>query len=77
MPQATPRGTPPEAPRPSPAILGTYDPQAAAARLQTLRHQGLSLPRTAAILTEEGSPTRYGLPWQYSSVRHLLKTYGE
>ena len=59
------------------APRGTYDPQAAVARIQTLRAQGYSLARIAAQLTAEGIPTRYGLPWQHSSVRHLLKTYGE
>src|SRR6266446_1188037 len=54
---------------------GTYDPQAAVARMQALRAQGYSLARIAAQLTAEGIPTRYGLPWQHSSVRHLLKAY--
>jgi hypothetical protein len=75
-PRGTPQDTPQEAPRPTPRTLGTYDPQAAAARMQTLRRQGLSLAQIAAQLTAEGVPTRYGLPWQHSSVRHLLKTYG-
>jgi hypothetical protein len=64
-------------PHPSPMLLGTYDPHAATARIQELRRQGWSLTRIAAQLTTEGIPTRYGLPWQYSSVRHLLKTYGK
>jgi hypothetical protein len=75
-----PQGTPQEAPRetlqPSPQLLGTCDPPAAVARMQELRQQGFSLTRIADILTQEGIPTRYGLPWQHSSVRHLLKTYG-
>jgi hypothetical protein len=62
---------------PSPQILGTYDPQAATRRIQALRRQGLSLTKIAAQLTVEGIPTRYGLPWQYSSVRHVLRTYGD
>jgi hypothetical protein len=75
-PQEAPRYTPQETPQPTPQMLGTYDPQAAAARMQALRRQGLSLAQIAAQLTAEGIPTRYGLPWQHSSVRHLLKTYG-
>ncbi len=62
--------------QPSPQLLGTYDPQAAAARIQELRRQGFSLTRIAAQLDAEGIPTRYGLPWQHSSIRYLLKTYG-
>jgi DNA-binding XRE family transcriptional regulator len=76
-----------EAPRPAPAapptsrspqaqILGTYDPQAVAQRIAVLRQQGMSYAAIAAQLDQEGIPTRYGLPWQHSSVRHLLKTYG-
>jgi hypothetical protein len=76
-PRVPPQDTPQEAPHLTPQMLGTYDPQAAAARMQTLRHQGLSLAQIAAQLTAEGVPTRYGLPWQHSSVRHLLKTYGK
>jgi len=64
-------------PHPSPMLLGTYDPHAATTRMQELRSEGWSLTRIAAQLTSEGIPTRYGLPWQYSSVRHLLKTYGK
>jgi hypothetical protein len=79
-PQETPHGTPhhypvPDAaptPQASPQILGTYDPQAAVARIQALRRQGLSFARIAAQLDAEGLPTRYGLPWQHSSVRHLF-----
>ncbi|HSX81969.1 MAG TPA: hypothetical protein VLQ80_25830, partial [Candidatus Saccharimonadia bacterium] len=52
---------------PSPQMLGTYDPQAAVARIQALRRQGYSLARIADQLTAEGIPTRYGLPWQHSS----------
>ena len=66
-----------EPPPPSPQLLGTYDPQAAASRIQALRQQGRSYEAIAAQLTAEGLPTRYGLPWQHSSVRHVLKTYGE
>jgi hypothetical protein len=77
MPQSTPQDTPQVTPQPTPQLLGTYDPRAAAARMQTLRRQGLSLTQIAAQLTAEGVPTRYGLPWQHSSVRHLLKTYGK
>jgi hypothetical protein len=61
---------------PSPAILGVYDPAAAAARMQELRQQGLSHDSIADRLTTEGYATRYGRPWQGSSVRHLLRTYG-
>jgi hypothetical protein len=64
-------------PTPADTPRGTYDPQAAVARMQALRTQGYSFARIAAQLTAEGIPTRYGLPWQHSSVRHLLKTYGE
>jgi hypothetical protein len=74
-PQSTPHDTPHSAPQPTPLLLGTYDPRAAAARMHTLRRQGLSLTQIAAQLTAEGVPTRYGLPWQHSSVRHLLQTY--
>ena len=76
-PQDTPHGTPQGMPHPSPQILGTYDPRAAAARIHTLRRQGLSFVRIAAQLAAEGIPTRYGLPWQHSSVRHLFQTYGD
>jgi len=74
--QRQPEGQPPHD-TPSPQLLGTYDPHAATARIQTLRRQGLSLTRIADMLTQEGIPTRYGKPWEHSSVRHLLKTYGE
>jgi len=60
MPQSTPQD--------APQILGLYDPHAATARIQDLRRQGLSLTRIAAMLTQEGIPTRYGLPWQYRVV---------
>jgi hypothetical protein len=72
LPHLTPQDT-----HPSPQILGTYDPHAAAARIHTLRRQGLSFVQIAAQLDVEGVPTRYGLPWQYSSVRHLFHTYSE
>ena len=62
-------------PHPTPQILETYDPHAAAARIHTLRRQGLSFVQIAAQLDAEGISTRYGLPWQYSSVRHLFRTY--
>ncbi|HSX83360.1 MAG TPA: recombinase family protein [Candidatus Saccharimonadia bacterium] len=61
----------------SPQILGTYNPVAAAARIQTLHRQGMRFARIADALTVEGIPTRHGLPWQQSSVRHVLKTYGQ
>jgi hypothetical protein len=77
LPQDVPQDTPPGMPHPSPQILGTYDPHAAAARIHTLRRQGLSFVQIAAQLDVEGVPTRYGLPWQYSSVRHLFHTYSE
>ena len=73
MPHETPQGTP----QPTPHLLGTYDPQAAAARMRALRRQGLSLTQIAAQLDAESIPTRYGRPWEHSSVRHLLKTYGQ
>src|SRR5215471_633628 len=57
-PQDTPHGTPQGMPHPSPQILGTYDPRAAAARIATLRHQGLSFVQIAAQLDTEGIPTR-------------------
>src|SRR5215471_19254242 len=41
-PQDTPHLTPHVTPLPSPQILGTYDPRAAAARIHTLRRQGRS-----------------------------------
>jgi hypothetical protein len=72
-----PQDAPLAPPHPSPMLLGTYDPHVATARIQDLRRQGWSLTRIADQLTAEGIPTRYGLPWQYSSVRHLLKTYGK
>src|SRR5262249_33736341 len=72
MPQATPRG----APRASRQILGRYDPRAAAARIRDLRRQGLSYTLIAVQLTQEGMPTRYGKPWEQSSVRYVLETYG-
>src|SRR5262249_7669864 len=73
----TPPVTPQATPHPSPQILGTYDPRAAAARIHTLRREGLSFVQIATRLDEEDIQTRYGLPWQHSSVRHLLKTYGD
>jgi len=63
--------------QPSPQFLGTYDPHAAAARIQELRRQAFTLTQIAAQLTAEGVPTRYGLPWEHSSVRYVLKRYGE
>jgi hypothetical protein len=62
-------------PQPSPQILGTYDPRSVAQRILALRQQGLSFEAIAVQLTQEGIPTRYGLPWQHSSVRHLFNTY--
>jgi len=76
-PHGTSQTTPQATPHPSPQILGTYDPRAAAARIHTFRRQGLSFVQIAARLEAEGIPTRYGLPWQYSSVRHLFHTYGD
>src|SRR2546425_74057 len=67
-------GTPAQ---PSPQLLGTYDPRAAATRKQELRRQAFTLTQIAAQLTAEGVPTRYGLPWEPSSVRYVLKRYGE
>ncbi len=67
-------GTPAQ---PSPQLLGTYDPRAAATRMQELRRQAFTLTQIAAQLTAEGVPTRYGLPWEHSSVRYVLKRYGE
>jgi hypothetical protein len=61
-------------PRRGPAA---YDPAPAIARILTLRQQGLSYEAIAAQLTQEGIATRYGLPWQHSSVRYLFCTYGE
>src|SRR6266852_4344760 len=57
-PEITPHGTPQDAPPPlpqeppqtSPHRLGTYDPQAAVARIQTLRRQGLSMRTIATQL---------------------------
>jgi Recombinase len=31
----------------------------------------------ALRLTQEGIPTRYGKPWEQSSVRYVLETYGQ
>jgi len=67
-------GTPAQ---PSPQLLGTYDPRAAATRKQELRRQAFTLTQIAAQLTAEGVPTRYGLPWEHSSVRYVLKRYDE
>jgi len=69
----TMRPTPPQQPPPPP---GTYDPDAASVRIQDLQAQGYSLRQIAAQLTTEGIPTRRGGPWNPSSVRYLLKTYG-
>ena len=60
----------------SPQVLGTYDREAAVQRMQELRLQGYSYEVIAHQLDAEGIVSRYGLPWQHSSVRHLLKTYG-
>jgi hypothetical protein len=75
-PQSTPHETPRETPQPSPQILGLYDPRAAALRIRDLRKQGLSYTLIAFQLTQEGIPTRYGKPWEHSSVRYILETYG-
>jgi hypothetical protein len=66
----------PAALQPSPQVLGIYDPQGAVLRIQALRHDGLSYDRIAAVLQAEGIPTRYGQPWQGSSVRYLLQQAG-
>ena len=76
-PQITPQTTPQEAPYPSPQILSIYDPHAAAIRIRDLRRQGLSYAMIALQLTREGIPTRYGKPWEHSSVRYVLETYGQ
>jgi hypothetical protein len=77
---ATDRGDIPAAPhatpQPSPQILGLYDPRAGAARIRDLRQQGLSYTLIALQLTREGIPTRYGKPWEHSSVRYVYETYG-
>ena len=44
--------------QPSPQLLGTYDPHAAAARIQELRRQGFPLTQIAAQLTAEGIRAR-------------------
>jgi hypothetical protein len=75
-PLVSPLEPPLDTPHPSPRILGTYDPHTAAQRIAALRAQGMSFARVADELTQEGIPTRHGLPWQHSSVRHVLKTYG-
>jgi hypothetical protein len=75
-PQGTPQDTPQGTPHSSPQILGLYDPRAAAARIRDLRQQGLSYTLIAVQLTREGIPTRYGKPWEHSSVRYVLETYG-
>ena len=67
---------PPAATLPSPQILGLYDPRAAAAWIRDLRQQGLSYTLIAVQLTREGIPTRYGKPWEHSSVRYVYETYG-
>jgi hypothetical protein len=77
MPQITPQDTPQAAPQPSPQLLGLYDPHAAAVRIRDLRQQGLSYALIALQLDREGIPTRYGKPWEYSSVRYVLETYGQ
>jgi hypothetical protein len=75
-PYITPHITPQVTPQPSPQILGLYDPHAAAARIRDLRQQGLSYTLIALQLTREGIPTRYGKPWEHSSVRYVYETYG-
>jgi Recombinase len=75
-PQEEPHGTLQGAPQASPQILGLYDPRAAAVRIRDLRRQGLSYTLIAVQLTREGIPTRYGKPWEHSSVRYVLETYG-
>jgi hypothetical protein len=56
---------------------GAYDPDAAYARVEALQAQGQSFRQIAAQLTAEGIPTHRGGPWGQSSVRYLLKTYGQ
>jgi DNA-binding transcriptional MerR regulator len=63
--------------RPPRSGPSAYDPSPAIARIVALRQQGLSYEAIAAQLDAEGLPTRYGLPWQHSSVRYLFRTYGE
>src|SRR5262249_51752325 len=70
-----PPGQPPQG-APSPQILGLYDRHAAAVRSRDLRQQGLSYTLIAVQLTREGIPTRYGKPWEHSSVRYVYETYG-
>ena len=72
-PQAAPRM---RTARPQHSGPASYDPGPAIARILALRQQGMSFERIAAQLDAEGIPTRYGLPWQHSSVRHLWRTYG-
>jgi hypothetical protein len=69
----TPQLTPQSPPQPSPQILGVYDPRAAAVRIRDLGQQGLSYTLIAVQLTREGIPTRYGKPWEHSSVRYVLE----
>jgi len=76
-PHITPHDTPQGAPQGAPQILGLYDPHAAAVRIRDLRQQGLSYTLIAVQLTREGIPTRYGKPWEHSSVRYVLETYGQ
>jgi hypothetical protein len=64
-------------PQEPPHLLGTYDPQAAVARIQTLHRQGLSTRAIAAQLNAEGMPTRHGRPWGGASVGYLLRTHGQ
>jgi hypothetical protein len=58
------------------ALPTPYDPAVAVARIQGLKAQGQSLRQIAAQLTADGAPTRRGRPWDQSSVRYLLETYG-
>jgi recombinase len=53
-----------------------YDPEAAAARIATLRTEGLSLAQIAERLNQEGVPTRRGLPWKKALVGWFLKHHG-
>jgi hypothetical protein len=55
-----------------PHVLG-YAPEAAAARIVTLRQEGLSLAQIAERLNQEGMPTRRGLPWKKALVGWFLK----
>jgi hypothetical protein len=71
----TPRVRSPE--EPAPPARSAYDPDAAAVRIHVLQAQGQSFRQIATQLNAEGVPTRRGGPWGPSSIRYLLKTYGQ